>query len=184
MLKYNTYNENEVTLLNDQPLSMSQLLLVAEEVMSKLTTYRPEFGGLAKLQRFSGCRINELFQPNRWVQQNNNVIQLTPQKGNALRILNYTDIGFDNAASFASVLADMRRLPKRQYERAFSHIVSTLHLYRLYENGFMHPSSHMFRHIRIKQLASQGFEKAYIGTWIGEKNLDNLDYYLNSQFYL
>lgn len=184
MIKQNVYTPEETTLLSEEPLTYLQLLLIADEILSELIRYRPEFANLARLQRSAGCRIQELFQPNRWQIVSQSVVQVQPQKGNALRVLQLSDIGYSNADNFAPTLADMARLPNRQYERAFSFVVGQKGLWRLYEDGFARPSTHLFRHVKIKELSSQGFDKAYIATWIGEKNVDNLDYYLNSQYFV
>ena len=184
MIKQNVYTPEETTLLSEEPLTYLQLSLIADEILSELIRYRPEFANLARLQRSAGCRIQELFQPNRWQIVSQSVVQVQPQKGNALRVLQLSDIGYSNADNFAPTLADMARLPNRQYERAFSFVVGQKGLWRLYEDGFARPSTHLFRHVKIKELSSQGFDKAYIATWIGEKNVDNLDYYLNSQYFV
>lgn len=184
MIKQTLYTPEETILLNSEPLTTYQLSLIADEILQDLIRYRPEFERLARLQRNAGCRVQELFQPSRWQIVSQRVVQVQPQKGNALRVLQLSDIGYTNADSFAPTLADMARLPNRQYERAFSYIVGLKRLWRLYEDGFSKPSTHLFRHVKIKELSAQGFEKAYIANFIGEKNVDNLDYYLNSQYFI
>lgn len=184
MIKQTLYSPNEVTTLSDQPLTTLQLSLLADEILSEMRSYRPEFYNLCRLQRLAGCRVQELFQPDRWKLLPPSMVQVQPQKGNALRVLQLSDIGFPDVDSFAPTHADMGRLPNRQYERAFSAIVRQKGLWRLYEDGFARPSTHLFRHIKIKELASQGYDKAYIATCIGEKNQDNLDYYLNSRYFV
>lgn len=184
MIKQTIYNIEETTLINEQPLTPLQLSILADEILQDIIYYRHEFEDIAKLQRNAGCRVQELFQPNRWEILSNYRVQVQPQKGNALRILQFSDIGFADASDFQSVLADMERLPSRQYERAFSMIVSSKQLWRLYEKGFARPATHLFRHVKIKELYSQGYSKEYIATWIGEKKVDNLDYYINSQYFI
>ena len=181
MINIPTYDPS---LISFEPLSLPQLQTVVEEIIDDMCRYRPEFRRLIWLQRRAGTRVTELFQPERWEIQNNNVVYCTPQKRNALRVLNFVDIGFHDADEFRFVLADMRRLPQRQYERAFSKIVADTGLWRLYEDGYLHPSTHLLRHLRIKELAAEGQPKSFIASWIGEKNEDNLDYYIGSQFYL
>lgn len=175
--------ESDVTLTQYEPLTTLQLSLLADEIRDELSRYRPEFSNLVTLQRNCGCRVQELFNVERWELTSNTMLKVDPQKGNATRILQLADIGFPDAAAFASTLADIGRLPKRQYDRAFSLVVRQKNLWRLYEDGFAHPSTHFFRHVKIKELAAQGYDKGYIATWIGEKNQANLDYYLNSQYY-
>lgn len=184
MIKQTLYSEDEIQLLNPYPLSVVSLSTIADQIRTEMCNYRPEFTNLVTLQRNAGCRVQELFQPDRWKVVSKNTLQVKPQKGNALRVLSILDIGFANADSFALVLADMGRLPSRQYERAISTIVKQMKLYRLYEEGFSHPSTHIFRHVKIKELHQQGYEKAFIATWIGEKNVDNLDYYINSKYFI
>lgn len=184
MIKQTIYSPEETTLLSDQPLTTLQLSLIADEILQALCTYRPEFANLATLQRRAGCRLQELFQPDRWKVVTPSTLQVQPQKKNALRVLQLADLGFASAASFAPTHADMGRLPNRQYERAFSQVVKDRGLWRLYEDGFSRPSSHLFRHVKIKELSAQGYDNAYIATWIGEKNVQNLDYYLNSLYFL
>lgn len=184
MIKQTIYSPEETQLLSDVPLTTLQLSLLADEILQELSQYRPEFANLATLQRRAGCRIQELFQPDRWKIMAPSTIQIQPQKGNALRVLQLSDLGFPSVASFAPTLADMGRLPNRQYERAFSYIVKEKKLWRLYEDGFARPSSHLFRHVKIKELSAQGYDNGYIATWIGEKNVRNLDYYLNSCYFL
>lgn len=184
MIKKDTIPAELTTIQSFEPLSLFQLQCVADDVVSLMGRYRPEFAGIIRLQRAAGTRIKELFQPSRWTIKSSSVVHLQPQKGNALRVLNFSDIGFADASQFEPILADMARLPIRQYERAFSKIVHDVGLWRLYENGFTHPSSHVLRHIKIKQLAADGNSLEFIATWIGEKNIASLDYYLNSKYYL
>lgn len=184
MIKKKIYDEDEIKLLNPFPMSVSTLSVLANAIRDEMILLRPEFTNLVNLQRNAGCRVQELFQPQRWKILSKNVVQVQPQKGNHLRVLDINDIGFVNSNIFSQVLADMGRLPSRQYERAISEIIKAMNVYRLYEEGFAHPSTHIFRHIKIKELNQQGYEKAYIATWIGEKNIDNLDYYINSQYFI
>lgn len=182
-IKTKTVETSVVDLLSSEPLSLYQLSLVADEILSDMCAYRPEFANLARLQRAAGCRVQELFQPDRWTFVSSSVVQLQPQKRNALRILQLSEIGYADNDKFTPTLADMGRLPSRQYERAFAYIVASNGLWRLYEDGFAHPSTHLFRHVKIQELAAQGMSKEYIATWIGEKSPANLDYYLNSLYY-
>lgn len=184
MIKQNTTPLEDARLISFEPISLLQLQTTVAEIIADMCQYRPEFSRLIWLQRNAGTRVNELFQPERWSVVSNGQVHLQPQKGNALRVLNFADIGFTDAAAFQSVLNDMSRLSKRQYERAFASIVQSFNLWRLYDNGFLHPSTHLLRHLKIKELAAAGNEKTFIATWIGEKNIDNLDYYLNSRYYL
>ena len=180
MIKLQTY---EPQLISFEPLTLDQLQMLVAELLANMCQYRPEFSRLLSLQRYAGTRVNELFQPERWEIQNDRVVHVQPQKKNALRVLNFADIGIQDAEEFQIVAADMQRLPKRQYERAFSKEVESLGLWREYENGFTHPSTHLLRHLKIKELAANGASIEYIGSWIGEKNLDNLNYYLDSRFF-
>lgn len=183
MITQKLYNENEIVLISSQPLTLLQLSLIADEIRDELSAFRPEFANLAKLHRNIGCRVQELFDKDRWRVLSNNSLQVEPQKRNSNRIIPLEDIGYADASEFTATLADIGRLPKRQYDRAFSQIVKEKALWRLYEDGFAHPSTHLFRHVKIKELTAQGYDKGYIATWIGEKNADNLDYYINSQYY-
>lgn len=184
MIQHNTVNPDLVSLQSSEPLSVVSLAFVADEIAESLRQYRPEFANLIRLHRRAGCRVKELFTPHRWETVSNVQLSVQPQKGNAKRQLRFVDIGFADANAFAIVLTDMARLPRRQYERAFADVVQEKGLWRLYDEGFAHPSTHLFRHVRIKELAAEGQEKSYIATWIGEKNEQNLDYYLNSRFFL
>ena len=184
MIKKETIPANDTTIISFEPLSLLQLQIVVDEIIAEMCRYRPEFSRLIWLQRRAGTRVTELFQPTRWEVQNNNVVYCTPQKKNALRVLNFVDIGFQDADEFQLVVADMRRLPQRQYERAFAKVVANIGLWRLYNDGYLHPSTHLLRHLRIKELAAVGQPKSFIASWIGEKNEDNLDYYLDSLFFL
>lgn len=184
MIHTPTHATEIVELQNSQPLTVYQLSIIADEILHDLCAYRPEFANLARLQRLAGCRVQELFQRDRWSIVSSSTVQVQPQKGNALRILQVSDLGFNDADDLAPTFADMIRLPSRQYERAFSLIVGQQGLWRLYEDGFAHPSTHLFRHVKIKELANQGMSKDYIATWIGERTADNLDYYLNSTYFV
>lgn len=183
MIKLDVCSPADVQLINTEPLSVLQLSLIADEIRDKLTAYRPEFANLARLHRNAGCRVHELFEADRWSCQSNSLLQVQPQKGNAMRLLQFVDIGFTDARDFAATHADMSRLPERQYERAFSLIVRDLNLWRLYDDGFARPSTHFFRHVKIKELYTQGNLKDFIASWIGEKKVENLDFYLNSTYF-
>lgn len=182
-LKLHTTPINEVPALTPYALTVSELETYADEIIQHVSLFRPEYARLVRLQRKAGNRITEMFQPERWTFPRSGNIQIQPQKGNATRVLSLRDIGFDNEAAMRPVLADMARLPKGQYERAFSKAVADVGLWRLYESGFTHPSSHFFRHLRIKELKTENFSDEFIANWIGEKQVSNLDYYFNSQFF-
>lgn len=184
MVKITVFDPSEVVLLNSEPLSVVQLSLLADELAQKIETYRPEFTNIVHLHRNAGCRVHELFDAERWSAVSNTMVQVQPQKGNAMRLLPFVDIGFNDADAFVATYSDMMRLPERQYERTFSAAVRDLGLWRLYEDGFARPSTHFFRHMKIKELYAQGFEKEYIAAWIGEKKVENLDYYLNSTYFV
>ena len=183
MIQQKLYDPSEVTTISEQPLSVLQLSLLADEICADLIAYRPEFANLARLQRNIGCRVQELFDAGRWKVVSSSLLQVEPQKGNSTRLLSFSDIGYTDSNDFISTLSDIGRLPKRQYDRAFSLMVKNKGLWRLYEDGFAHPSTHFFRHVKIKELAAIGYERGCIATWIGEKNVASLDYYLNSQFF-
>lgn len=182
-LKLQTYKLSEIPALTEDPIGVYALRLFADKIIEYIDKYRPEYARLVRLQRKAGNRITEMFQPERWTFPRSGNIQIQPQKGNATRVLSLRDIGFDNEAAMCPVLADMARLPKGQYERAFSKAVQELGLWRLYDSGFCHPSTHFFRHLRIKELKSENFSSEFIANWIGEKQVSNLDYYFNSQFF-
>ena len=183
MLKLDLYSAADIELISNEPLSVVQLSLLADEVAQKIETYRPEFANIVRLHRNAGCRVHELFDAERWSAVSNTMLQVQPQKGNAMRLLSFADIGFRDADAFVATYSDMMRLPERQYERAFSSAVRDLGLWRLYEDGFARPSTHFYRHVKIKELYAQGFEKEYIAAWIGEKKVENLDFYINSTYY-
>ena len=182
-LKLHTYKPTEMPALTEYPLGIYALSTFAEAIIDIIDRQRPEYSRLVRLQRKAGNRITEMFQPERWTFPRSGNIQIQPQKGNATRVLSLRDIGFDNEAAMRPVLADMARLPKGQYERAFSRAVQELGLWRLYDSGFCHPSTHFFRHLKIKELKSENFSSEFIANWIGEKQVSNLDYYFNSQFF-
>ena len=184
MVQLKIFEPSEIVLLNSEPLTVMQLSLLADEVAQKIEIYRPEFANIVRLHRNAGCRVHELFDAERWSATSNTMLQVQPQKGNAMRLLPFADIGFRDADAFVATYSDMKRLPERQYERAFSSVVRDLGLWRLYEDGFARPSTHFFRHMKIKELYAQGFEKEYIAAWIGEKKVENLDYYLNSTYFV
>lgn len=182
-IKPRTAEQSTMPQLSSEPLTLSQLNMFADEILAFFQQSRPEFLALAQLQRNSGCRINELFQRERWTILTDSILKVEPQKGNASRIIPVSDLGFVSVSAMASLFLDMTRLPKTQYERCFSRAVDSVGLWRHYEFGFTGPSSHFFRHLKVKNMAAQNFSVEQIGTYIGEKNLDNLNYYFNSQFY-
>lgn len=183
MITPKTEPAQNVTLISSEELSTLQLSVLADDIAETLRQYRPEFKLLIKLHRLSGCRVKELFQPTRWQVASTSEVKVQPQKRNALRTLRFIDIGFRDAEAFTAVLADMARLPYRQYERAFSAVVHEKNLWRLYNDGFAIPSTHLFRHVKIKELSLQGQTDDQIARWIGEKSVENIGYYLASRFF-
>lgn len=182
-LKLHTYTNENLPALEPYPLSVLQLQAKADDIIAYVDRYRPEYANLVRLQRKAGNRITEMFQPIRWTFPTTSAVQVTPQKGNATRVLQLVDLGFGNSLAMAATLSDMQRLPKGQYERIFSAAVRDIGLWRLYDSGYTHPSTHFFRHLKIKELKSQNFDVEYIANWIGEKKIENLNYYLESQFF-
>ena len=170
--------------IDSSELNVLQLQAIADEIVIDFDKFRPEFSNLVRLQRNIGCRVNELFASHRWQQTTIETITLQPGKGNALRILSSDEVFPGLTCNFTQLLDDMSRLPRGQYERFFSQSVRSMGLWRQYSNGFLHPSTHFFRHVKIKLLNSRGAEKNFIASYIGEKNTDNLDYYIGSKFFL
>lgn len=169
--------------LSERPLSIFELTQFANAILQEFEHDRPEYLPLAQFHCSTGCRVTELFQSFRWLLSSKTTLTITPQKNNATRIVSLADVGIENEEHFYRLLDDMDRLPKNQYERQFSKAVKIVGLWRCYEGGFLHPSTHFFRHLKIKLLKTQGYDKNFIASWIGEKNPDNLDYYLNSQYF-
>ena len=182
-LKIRTTFPEENVRLSEDPLSVSTLALFADAIIENVERYRPEYTNIIRLQRNAGCRITELFQSDRWTFPRSGNVQIRPQKGNATRVIALSELGYTNADAMTPVLADMNRLPKGQYERAFSKAVQEVGLWRLYDSGFTHPSTHFLRHLKIKELKNENFDLEFIANWIGEKNIDNLNYYLDSQYF-
>lgn len=182
-LKLRTYTNMESHCLRNEPLTVIELEEYANEIVEYVSDCRPEYASLVRLQRAAGNRINEMFEPDRWSFPRSGNVQIHPQKGNATRVVALSDLGFASIEAMQPVLSDMARLPKGQYERAFSAAVKHVGLWRLYESGFTHPSSHFFRHLKIKLLKSQNFDVQYIANWIGEKKIENLNYYIDSKFF-
>ena len=182
-LKIRTTSKTYMPALTPEPLDVLQLQQYADAIIAWFDRYRPEFSRIVRLQRSTGARITEMFQPDRWVFPRSTAVQITPQKGNATRVVSVEDLGLKSTDELKHTLSDMRRLTKNQYERSFARAVRDVGLWRLYESGFTHPSSHFFRHLRIKEFNSKKFDKNFLGNWIGEKNLDNLNYYTDSQFF-
>lgn len=170
--------------LQPQPLSALQLDIVCEQIKSEFLLIYPEYTAIANLQYWAGCRVTELFQPNRWKIERGAYLRVTPQKGNAERLIALEEIHIANQAQFQIIQQDMARLSQSMYVRGIKTATLQAGLWRQYENGFAQPSTHMFRHNRIKQMAAQGNETQTIATWIGEKNVENLNYYLNSAYFL
>ena len=182
-LKIRTQPTNLMPSLDLAPLQTYTLDAYAQEVLEFIAKYRKEYHNLARLQYDCGCRINELFQRDRWKIVNDYTLQIQPQKGNNLRVLQVSDLNYRNSNAMAAVFADMGRLPKGHYERCFSRAVDSVGLWRLYNDGFARPSSHFFRHLKVKKMAEQNFSLPEIAEYIGEKNVDNLNYYIDSQFF-
>lgn len=169
--------------LRSEPLRVSEMVVYATKIIAYIERYRPEYAALVRLQRNAGNRINEMFEPDRWTFPRSGNVQIRPQKGNATRVMPLSDLGFASVEEMRPVLADMDRLPKGQYERTFSQAVKSIGLWRLYDSGFTHPSTHFFRHLKIKELKSKNFDLEFIANWIGEKNIENLNFYIESQFF-
>lgn len=182
-LKLRALDSSLIPALSSQPCSIEELSSIADDILSFFQQYRPEYLTIASVQRATGARITEMFQPFRWSFPTNTTIQIRPQKGNSLRTLQLSDLGFSSIDDMQPLLADMARLPKGQYEKAFSNAVANAGLWRLTDAGFLHPSSHFFRHLKIKLLKSEDFSVEYIAAWIGEKSVTNIGYYIDSKFY-
>lgn len=182
-LKLRTLDSFSIPSLSNQPCSVEELSSIADDILSFFKRYQSEYLAIASAQRATGARITEMFQPFRWSFPTNTTIQIRPQKGNSLRSLQLSDLGYSSIEEMKPLLDDMARLPKGQYERAFSRAVVYAGLWRLTDTGYLHPSSHFFRHLKIKLLNSEGFSEEYIAAWIGEKSVANIRYYIDSAFY-
>lgn len=170
--------------ISAQPLLTYELAHIATEIIDLACLSHPELEPLYRMQRTIGCRVNELFEPWRWQLYQENFVIIQPQKGNNQRLLSLREMQIESVADFEILKHDMEHYSKRQYERAFAHGVRQIGLYQVFEDGFAHPSTHMLRHLKIKEMQDRGNTLEEIQTYIGEKCVDNLYYYLNSQFYI
>lgn len=161
-------------------LTLEQILEDVQQVTDRARIYPNNAGAFFSVLQFTGCRINELCNFNRWGLVFPNKVFLETSKRGGTRYFNVSDIDsqfmylwslWANYGSYMSV-QNMRR------------IHNTFTLYPTARILNKDASVHMFRHAKIKKLYYDGVSVSDIATQFGYSDVETAQYYIDSIIYL
>lgn len=173
----------QTDIINGNELSTYELAIYANLIVQHVSRRYSEFTNIAKLHRVTGCRIGEIFDPDRWNLDEFGIIRIKCEKGSLTRTHHAKELLIYTPHDFKLITQDMARLSKFQYCRLFADAVKSCNLYRSYVAGLGSFSTHFFRHVKVKELNKSGMEIDQIANYIGEAKIANVKFYLNSRFY-
>ena len=127
----------------------------------------------------TGLRFNEFKQFRRWKVVNNESFNIQTLKGGAVRNVKFSELPQHVVESYfaASNNYDLINNSTACYYLKNYFGVPTV---RTLKNTV---KTHLFRHNKIKQMAASGYSRLDIGAYIGEVDLKNIDWYVNSVLY-
>ena len=127
----------------------------------------------------TGLRVNELQDASRW--------EITPagdylcsvQKGGVDRLFTSSELSTFFTSSLAYGLDVYRACRYSTASRYLNKVIWPLSLF-VNDKSI---TTHLFRHNKIKQLANSGLTVPQIATYIGERDPQNIQGYLNAKVY-
>jgi len=160
-------------------ISNSELDAKLVSVLGSSVLYSHEIKIVAEMQYLTGCRANDLLEFNRWSMLLSGQLQLQPQKGNDIRLFDYSEVNDDWYYSVASNSSLLNSLNYRKYNYYVDRALSKWNFHVMSKNI----STHVFRHNYAKKLHDNGMSDLDVKVKLGERRLTSAQGYINSIIY-
>lgn len=161
------------------PYELESLQSDLQAFIIKIRTFNKRYASIFDLQFKTGLRIGECVQQNRFIFLDSPNFEIVTEKGSNNRIFTYTD--------FDSYFQDMYLLEEYPFHYCSESVASYFfrHYYK-YSQVFVSDkgiTTHLFRHCLVKFWHELGFDNAYIAENLGERDVKNIQLYIDSQLF-
>ena len=127
----------------------------------------------------TGARFNDVYEVKRWTLLESGMLQLEPQKRNNLRYFSRDQVD--------TLLLDQIVTGENYYSKvSYS---NCLFWYKRFSDGLnlnvktMAVQTHLFRHIKAKELKEDGMTDIEVQNYLGERHLISAHSYINSRVF-
>lgn len=158
-------------LVNNNNLDSILVSVINENVL-----INEEYRFLYEVLYYSGCRINDVLEFNRWSVLMNGNVQLQPQKGNNLRVFQSVELPY---LFYDNLINNYNCFENILYGKAEYHLKTLINKYDIRRNK-KKLTTHLFRHNYAKKLHDIGKTDTEIQLILGEKHLISAQNYINS----
>jgi site-specific recombinase XerD len=157
-------------------IELCQLEKICDQLITSRYPYYEELREAFKLLKHTGCRIQEIFEIERWTQVEGWEFTLTPQKGNNDRtiILNSEFEEF-----YKAVVDQYPPFMHRRYSQ-LQNLFDQICSYRPIFSGDKPISLYVFRYFFIWDLNDQGYTNQQIADITGHTTTSVIDSYVNA----
>ena len=161
------------------PYDLESLQTDLQAFIIKIRTFNKRYASIFDMQFKTGLRIGECVHPSRFIFLDSPLFKIITEKGSNDRIFNYTD--------FDSYFQDMYLLEEYPFPYCTESVASYFfrHYYKYSQVivGDKGITTHLFRHCLIKFWHELGFDNAYIAENLGERDVKNIQLYIDSQLF-
>ncbi len=160
-------------------ITLEDLESASQIFIDRVSIYNSIQSSIYSNQLNLGCRFNDVYNLERWSIVNELTVKLQPCKNNSVRVFNKSELDF--------MLLDQLENNYNLYEKtSYSDAVSVF--YRMFPIPNIRVKnkpikSHIFRHIKAKQLKRNGMSDNDIRLYLGENHQRSANDYIYSTIY-
>jgi uncharacterized protein (TIGR02145 family) len=158
-------------------LSLENLITRCNYLESVQKPYYDELNEAFHILNLTGCRIQEIFEIERWSIVSGYNVTLQPQKGNNLRYITL-DSDCDN---FISNIVNQTKPFLGRTDSQFSNVYDKVATWSRQESGDKKITFYLFRYKYIKKLYSEGKTASEIATEMGYTTSSVVQNYLSAE---
>lgn len=159
-------------------LTIEQINAELVRIVNKCYSVEPITAPLMEVMYQNGVRVNEAIERSLWTFQGTDVVVLTPQKYNDMRIFDKSDI----PELFLNYLQNEHLLNFTPNYSRLNYLFNILTIYPDVYIGRKKSTNHLFRHNYVKKLLAKGMTPEQIRSHMGERQLKSAMAYINSTF--
>ena len=161
----------------DNPVALDELNVMADYFCDADYPYFEELREAMKLLRHTGCRIQEIFNINRWWVVSGYQVQMQPQKGNNPRTI-ILNSDFDNF--LAAINGQYSPFLGRTYSQ-LQYLFSKINPYGKIYSGTKEITMYFFRYLYLRTLQADGLTVSQIASEMGYTSTTAVSNYLEAE---
>lgn len=164
---------------NMKVFTLQELQIIAVTILDNFRDFDPYMYAYFNTMFLTGARFGDVYDYSRWSVVDSERISLMPQKGNNLR-------------TFFNIDIDAYLLNSIQNNYDFSNMISYSNSLIWFKRFSPEPNlmvknkpvlTHLFRHIKAKELSANGYTDGQIKTYFGQSKIASTQAYIYSQVY-